>query len=160
MAKTDTHTKKSAKNSQNGQKPANAKNAPKSLRAKKGDIAGQSDENKQRKQQAKQEAKLMLRLEEAQRDVQKTEQKLAKAQKSHEDALSQQYELEEKLRKLRIPEPTSSSNGSTPVINETATQETPLTLETPFIAQSVDVVDMLSQDKAKRNTAKTHKVPT
>ena len=162
MAKTDTHTKKSVKNSQNGQKPANAKNASKSSRAKKGDTAAQSDENKQRKQQAKQEAKLMLRLEEVQRDVQKAEQKLAKAQKSHEDALSQQYELEERLKKLRSPE---SSNVSTPTDGNTATtstsdQGTALTLETPFIVQGAATVDTSLSDTATSDTATTDSIPT
>ncbi len=151
MAKTDTHTKKSA---QNGQKAANAKNDSKSSQAQKGDTAEQSSEKKQRKQQAKQEAKLMLRLEEAQRDVQKAEQKLAKAQKSHEDALRQQYELEERLRQLRAPE---SSNGSTPSAGNTATTPVPysdivLALETPFIVQSFATVDTSLTDAATSDT--------
>ncbi len=162
MAKTDTHTKKSAKNSQNGQKAVNAKNDSKSSQAKKGDTGGQSEENKQRKQQAKQEAKLMLRLEEVQRDVQKAEQKLAKAQKSHEDALRQQYELEERLKELRTP---ASSNGSTPTAENTVTTSTPdqgtaLTLETPFIVQSAATVDTSLADAATSDTTTTNSVST
>lgn len=148
MAKTDTSTKKSVKNTHNGNEKTVAKTDQKSSQAKNDTSSGSGSEKKQRKEQAKQEAKLMLKLEQAKKDVQKAEQKLAKAQKGHEDALNLQYTFEEKLRKLRSSEPTNSSNGSTTTVNETAI----LTLDTPFIVQSVDIVDIHSADTTTAGT--------
>lgn len=59
------------------------------------------ESKKQRKKQAKQEAKLMLKLEQAKKDAEKAQQKLAKAQHALESSQAQVHDLEQKLEQLR-----------------------------------------------------------
>ena len=61
------------------------------------------DEQKLRKQQAKREAKAMLVIEEAKKDVQKAEKKLAKAQATLEARTAHLRTLEGNLAELRTP---------------------------------------------------------
>ncbi len=61
----------------------------------------QDEAKKQRKKQAKREAKLMLRLEDAKKDVQRAQQKFAKAQSNLEACRGRLHELEEELGKIR-----------------------------------------------------------
>ncbi|GHO43852.1 hypothetical protein [Ktedonospora formicarum] len=59
------------------------------------------EEKKQRKKLAKREARLMLQVEEARKDVKKSEQKAAKAQKRLEEYKQALYNLELQLRQIR-----------------------------------------------------------
>jgi len=156
MAKTDTATKKSAKGTANGKKAATTKSNQKQPQDKKNSTSKENTEKKQRKEQAKQEAKLMLKLEQAKGDVQKAEQKLAKAQKGLEEAQTQQYTIQDRLSTLRTPHD-ASHNGSVAASSELVTDsaqtqivqvpgdETLLTLETPFIIQSADITEDAAQ---------------
>jgi hypothetical protein len=71
---------------------------------------------KSRKKLARREAKLLLKLEAAQRDVKKAEQKLARAQKQLSTSQEQVHELGEQLKQLQNQEPRdtppASSNGA------------------------------------------------
>ncbi len=61
----------------------------------------QDEAKKQRKKQDKREAKLMLEIEEARRNVQRAEQKFSKAQSNLEVSQSRLRELEEGLAQIR-----------------------------------------------------------
>jgi outer membrane protein TolC len=56
---------------------------------------------KQRKKQVKRQTKMMLKLEEAKREVQKAEMKIAKARLEHEIATTRLHNYEEELNKMR-----------------------------------------------------------
>lgn len=61
----------------------------------------QDETKKRRKKQAKREAKLMLELEDARKDVQRAEQKFSKAQSNLEASRSHVHDLEEQLAQIR-----------------------------------------------------------
>ncbi len=60
----------------------------------------QDEDKQQRKKQAKREAKLMLGLEDAKKDVRRAEQKFAKAQSNLEASRARLHELEEQLAQI------------------------------------------------------------
>src|SRR6266568_1328589 len=64
---------------------------------------------KERKKQAKREAKIMLKVEQAQKAVQRAERKVAKAQTNLEASKGQLNKFEEKLTLMRAPQ--ESHNG-------------------------------------------------
>jgi hypothetical protein len=64
----------------------------------------QAETKKQRKKQAKREAKIMLKLEQARKNVQKAEQKVARAQSNLEASNAHVHELEGRLSQLQTPE--------------------------------------------------------
>lgn len=120
---------------------------------KKAHASTQNDEKQKRKEQAKQEAKLMLKAEQAKKDIQKAEQKLAKAQTRLEEARTQQQKLEQKLAELRTPQQAKAThNGVSAVSDEPlttlaqaegapVTEDASLSLTTPFIEQSANTTD-------------------
>ncbi len=120
---------------------------------KKVTTSTQNDEKQKHKEQAKQEAKLMLKAEQAKKDVQKAEQKLVKAQTRLEDARTQQQTLEQKLAELRKPQQEEVSHNGVPAVSDepltalAQTENAPiideaiLALATPFIEQSADTTD-------------------
>ena len=120
---------------------------------KKATASAQNDEKQKHKEQAKQEAKLMLKAEQAKKDVQKAEQKLVKAQTRLEDARAQQQTLEQKLAELRKPQQKEVSHNGVPadsdelLVTLTQSEDAPITdeavlaLTTPFIEQSADTTD-------------------
>ena len=61
----------------------------------------QDEDKQQRKKQAKREAKLMLGLEDAKKDVRRAEQKFAKAQSNLEASRARLHELEEQLAQIQ-----------------------------------------------------------
>ena len=63
----------------------------------------QEDQQKTRKKQAKKEAKLMLQVEQAKKDVHKAEQKATKAQTTLQEQQTHLQKLEEELTQLRNP---------------------------------------------------------
>ncbi len=82
-------------------------------KASKGDTTTVQDKTrKQRKKQARQEARLMLRLEQARKDVQKAEKKLEKAQANLEASSAQVETLENKLTQMRASNHNDAHNGS------------------------------------------------
>jgi len=73
----------------------------------------QDETKKQRKKQAKEEARLMLKLEQAKRGVQKAEQKAAKVRSKLEVNEKFVQEVEQKLAQLRETQPeTVETNGT------------------------------------------------
>lgn len=56
---------------------------------------------KQRKKQIKRQTKLMLKVEQAKRDVQKAQMKITKAQLNHELATTRLHAYEEELKQMR-----------------------------------------------------------
>ncbi len=116
---------------------------------KKTRTSASSDEKQKRKEQAKQEAKLMLQAEQAKKDVQKAEQKLAKAQTRLEEARTQQQTLEQKLAELRAPQQEEVTHNGVPAVSDeplttlAQAEDVPasLSLTTPFIEQSADTND-------------------
>ena len=56
---------------------------------------------KQRKKQIKRQTKIMLKVEQAKRDVQKAQMKMAKAQLDHEIATTRLRTFEEQLNSMR-----------------------------------------------------------
>lgn len=64
----------------------------------------QKTDRQGRKKQAKREAKLMLKIEQAKKDVQKAEQKVARAQTNLEGSRTQLRDLEQKLNEARASE--------------------------------------------------------
>jgi len=64
----------------------------------------QKTDRQGRKKQAKREAKLMLKIEQAKKDVQKAEQKVARAQTNLEESRTQLRDLEQKLNEARASE--------------------------------------------------------
>jgi hypothetical protein len=56
---------------------------------------------KQRRKQVKQQTKMMLKVEQAKRDMQKAQMKMAKAQLDHEIATSRLRTYEEQLNQMR-----------------------------------------------------------
>jgi hypothetical protein len=87
------------------------------------------DSKKQRKKQAKREAKLMLKLDQARQDVQKAEQKVAKAQANLEVAHNQVHDLEERLAQLH----TSQENHVVAPGHPNGTPEQPV--DTSYVTQ-------------------------
>ena len=66
---------------------------------------------KQRKKQAKQQTKMMLKVQEARKDVQKAQMKIAKAQLDHEIASTRLRTFEEQLNQMQDQSSSSSSNS-------------------------------------------------
>ncbi len=64
----------------------------------------QKTDRQGRKKQAKREAKLMLKIEQAKKDVQKAEQRVARAQATLEGSRTQLRDLEQKLNEARASE--------------------------------------------------------
>ncbi len=134
--------------------------------AKKTNPSSEDASKKQRKQQAKREAKLMLKVEQAKKDVQKAEQKLARAQTNLEDARKQQHNLEEKVARLRAPQQ-ESHNGipaAAPTSSDQSqavftTNDAPLTLSTPFINQSADTNNTLDTTSPPDTTSSADQPP-
>jgi hypothetical protein len=56
---------------------------------------------KQRRKQVKQQTKMMLKVEQAKRDMQKAQMKMAKAQLDHEIATTRLRTYEEQLNQMR-----------------------------------------------------------
>jgi len=108
-----------------------------------------SQTRKQRKKQAKQEAKIMLRLGQAKKDVQKAEQKVARAQSNLEASTASLHELEGKLSQLHTAEEphngtVASSAGTTAqsveIIPQVASESSPQ-LEEEATQATVGAVD-------------------
>ena len=74
------------------------------------DIASLSPQQiqKQRRKQIKRQTKMMLQVEQAKRDVQKAEMKIAKARLDHEIATTRLRTYEEELNKMRSGDSESS----------------------------------------------------
>lgn len=71
--------------------------------------SAQDNRKKQRKKLAKREARLLLQLEQAQKAVQKAEQKLVKAQNRLEARKASEHAYEEQLRQMRSERPGSGA---------------------------------------------------
>lgn len=82
---------------------------------------------KQGKKLAKREAKLMLKVEQARKDVQKSQGKVAKAQAQLDDNREQLHGLEEKLAALRNPEQQSGQNGNAQMQEDNTQDNTGMT---------------------------------
>src|SRR5436309_1308602 len=68
---------------------------------------------KQRKKQAKREAKTMLRLEQSRKDVQKAEQKVARAQAQLESSRTRLHDLEVEVEQMHTSQHHSDSGTDT-----------------------------------------------
>ena len=161
MAKTATDTNTPSKKKTHAPAQTHEKKSQQEKKAsashkadeKKARASAQNDEKQKHKEQAKQEAKLMLKAEQAKRDVQKAEQKLAKAQARLEEARTQQQTLEQKLEELRTPQQEEVTHNGIPAISDeplttlaqaddaSVMDDTSLSLTTPFIEQSADTAD-------------------
>lgn len=76
--------------------------------------SAQDDVLKKRKKSAKKEAKVMLRIEQAKKDVQKAEQKIQKAQDNLKTRTDHLHDLEESLHHLQTSAPAPAEKASAP----------------------------------------------
>ncbi|MBA2396701.1 MAG: hypothetical protein H0V70_28585 [Ktedonobacteraceae bacterium] len=80
--------------------------------------ASQKDETRQqRKKQARKEAKTMLKIERAKKDVKKAQKKMTRAQSTFDESQAHLHDLEEKLQQIRSPQE--------PAVEETPTYQAP-----------------------------------
>ena len=68
------------------------------------DVSQKDEARRQRKKQAKQEAKTMLKIERAKKDVKKAQKKVARAQSNFDESQAYLHNLEEKLQQIRSPQ--------------------------------------------------------
>ena len=68
------------------------------------DVSQKDEARRQRKKQAKQEAKTMLKIERAKKDVKKAQKKVTRAQSTFDESQAHLHNLEEKLQQIRSPQ--------------------------------------------------------
>ena len=110
---------------------------------------------KQRKKQAKREAKTMLRLEQSRKDVQKAEQKVARAQAQLEARRTRLHNLEAEVEKMQKDESNSSgsavNDGNTSQEQETAPTNEPVSLPPSEGRTDIPQDQETSSDQAANN---------
>lgn len=135
MAKTDNMDKPGAKANKTDKASKASKTSSKKASSKNdANHDAQDEAKKARKQQAKQDAKLMLKVEDAKKDVQKAQQKVIKAQEKLNATQAHLHKLEEKADSQKVvallPEghtQDEQSNASNQSMNGTAsTASTPV----------------------------------
>jgi len=140
MAKTDKmeQTDKTAK--ANKADKSDSKKASQKNGAKQQD--GKNEAKKERKQQAKHDAKLMLKIEKAKKDVQKLQQKVIKAQAGLNEAQGHLHELETRMESQKVvallpPGHAEQSNGQAEQSSQTMNGSTPTSQENIPVDQTV-----------------------
>lgn len=107
----------------------------------------QSGGKKQGKKLAKREAKLMLKVEQARKDVQKSQGRVARAQSRLDDDREQLRALEERLATLRHPNQQSGPDGNTQ--NDTGTSGQQLPSNETYVGNAFDTELARTPDQAR-----------
>jgi hypothetical protein len=97
------------------------------------DVSQKDEARRQRKKQAKQEAKTMLKIERAKKDVKKAQKKVARAQSNFDESQAYLHNLEEKLQQIRSPQ-------------EAQTEEAPLSQTSPVELPELQPEDFKTQE--------------
>ncbi len=102
------------------------------------DTSPQHETRQQRKKQAKKEAKIMLKVEQAKKDVGKAQKKLTRAQSNLDESQAHLHELEEQLQQIR------TSGNLQGQASQTASGDSPDVQ--PEASQTQEVIDEIYQE--------------